>query len=84
MAEGGIPPRYRPPVPAALGIILVLLGLAIAGGAAWLAVAEWDWLSLPLDRRTEIARTIIDRWEGSGAYRRIDAENGWRFAIRRY
>jgi hypothetical protein len=53
----------------------VIVGVLIISATAWGVSLEWRWLSLPLDRRISVARTIVDRWDGPGAYSRIDGEN---------
>jgi hypothetical protein len=53
----------------------VAASVLIIAGAGWLVAIEWNWLSLPLDRRVSVARALVDGWEGPGAYYRIDGEN---------
>jgi hypothetical protein len=53
----------------------IAASVLIIAGAGWLVAIEWNWLSLPLDRRVSVARALVDGWEGPGAYYRIDGEN---------
>ena len=54
---------------------IVLVSAAIIAVTIWLLIMEWRWLSLPYDRRADVARGVVDRWEGPGAYSRIDQDN---------
>jgi hypothetical protein len=54
---------------------VVAIASVIALVTLWLVVREWRWLSLPIERREAIARRVIDRWRGPGAFAELDARN---------
>jgi hypothetical protein len=70
-----------PPARRHLARLVPVIGIAavIVLATLWVVVREWRWLSLPPERRDAIARTIIDRWRGEGAYAALDAKNARRW-----
>jgi hypothetical protein len=74
----GLPIAPDEPAPRRpLARLVPVAGIAavIVLATLWLVVREWRWLSLPIDRREAIARSLVDRWRGRGAFAELDAQN---------